>query len=330
MLVLKLKKHLFIMGLLLLSLQLNAVELSSRIIGGQDTSIEKWKSMAALVDSPDISNASLYNRQFCGGNLIADNWVVSAAHCLFRSDNSTGSLTQVSADTIRVILGIDNLNDSPVEELVVTNIIIHEDYDPSSQSSPNDIVLLELAHTTDTQKMDLFLQNTSEGMNSVVTGWGATSFDPLTENAGGFPEQLMEVTVPIVSNDTCASVYSALGGIIESSQLCAGLQEGGKDSCSGDSGGPLMVEENGIFKQAGIVSFGAGCALADAYGVYTRVSSFASWIENYIPNEPSKDVSGSSDTKDSGLGAGLLLFVILTCINAAVMLSGSRREKNHA
>jgi len=88
---------------------------------------------------------------------------------------------------------------------------------------------------------------------------------------------LREVEVPIVSNETCNDAY---GGIISSNMLCAGYPEGGKDACLGDSGGPLMVPAaDNSWLLTAVVSFGSGCALPDRYGVYTRVEPYLEWIE---------------------------------------------------
>lgn len=292
-------------------------DIEQRIIGGSKASIDDWKSMAALVISPDLSSNNLYNRQFCGGNLISNKWVLSAAHCFFNADPATGLMTQMAPDEIRVVLGIDNLNSTSAEELVVTNIITHPDYDAGNAGSPNDIALLELAQTTNQPFMPLYTGPASEGTSSTVIGWGATEFDPFSEAAGGFPTQLQEVTVPVVSNETCGST-AAYKGIIVDSQICAGLEQGGKDSCSGDSGGPLMIEENGVFKQAGIVSFGAGCALADAYGVYTRVKSFTSWMADYTgdtDNVNNNENENNSDEEElpkaAASGSVLIMFLLL-------------------
>lgn len=97
---------------------------------------------------------------------------------------------------------------------------------------------------------------------------------------GPQPAILQKVTVPIWSNTHCQGKYgtSAPGGIIES-MLCAGVDS--KDSCTGDSGGPLMVNE-GTWTQVGIVSWGIGCGEGQYPGVYTRVSSFIPWITKNI------------------------------------------------
>jgi secreted trypsin-like serine protease len=97
-------------------------------------------------------------------------------------------------------------------------------------------------------------------------------------SAATLENNLREVQVPIVSNETCNDAY---GGLITPSMLCAGYPEGGKDACLGDSGGPLMVPAaDDSWLLTAVVSFGVGCAQPDSYGVYTRVRPYLEWIES--------------------------------------------------
>jgi secreted trypsin-like serine protease len=91
---------------------------------------------------------------------------------------------------------------------------------------------------------------------------------------------LQEVAVPIVDSTRCQAGYSGTNVRITANMLCAGLTQGGKDSCQGDSGGPLVVKgADGKWQQAGVVSFGIGCARPERFGVYTRVANYVPWIE---------------------------------------------------
>ena len=111
-----------------------------------------------------------------------------------------------------------------------------------------------------------------------VVGWGKT------DNNKPVSPQLQQVSVPFVDNPTCNDKYgAAIAGVdIGSTQLCGG--EDGKDSCSGDSGGPMLSSElnDGRWAVIGIVSFGASglCANSLFPGVYTRVDKYLDWIES--------------------------------------------------
>ena len=88
---------------------------------------------------------------------------------------------------------------------------------------------------------------------------------------------LQEVSVPIVSDQLCREAYP---GEITQNMFCAGFKQGGKDSCQGDSGGPLIISDgNGGWIQAGVVSWGNGCASPDFYGVYARVANYIDWLD---------------------------------------------------
>jgi len=109
---------------------------------------------------------------------------------------------------------------------------------------------------------------------ATVIGWGRTM------EGGDTSAVLRQVEIPIVSNETCQQSYP---NGITSNMMCAGREEGGRDSCQGDSGGPLMVRGSGQdWRQAGVVSFGIGCARPNFYGVYTRISQYLFWIDSQI------------------------------------------------
>jgi hypothetical protein len=95
---------------------------------------------------------------------------------------------------------------------------------------------------------------------------------------------LQKVVVEVIPQDTCNSEKMYDGIINQESMLCAGIDEGGKDACYGDSGGPLLMIQNGHYVQVGVVSFGAGCARPNRPGVYSRISTAADWIQDQICN----------------------------------------------
>lgn len=231
-----------------------------RIIGGTQAAEDAWPWMAALV----TRGSTPYNGQFCGGALIHANWVLTAAHCL--------------GGNIDVVLGTNDLtaSASTYERIQVIQQIPHPNY--NSDTEDNDVALLELAQVSAQTPIAWNTDSAynAAGLTSTVIGWGNTVYPGYS-----YPEMLMQVDVPIVSDAACSAAYP---GEITSNMLCAGYAAGGKDSCQGDSGGPLMVSiGSGSYVQVGVVSWGEGCALAGYYGVYTRVSNYAAWISSYVP-----------------------------------------------
>ena len=237
------------------------------IIGGVEAVPGAWPWMAALVTA---SEPNAYNGQFCGGALIAPEWVITAAHC-FNSDDPT---------QVDVVLGRHTLSSNEGQRHNVAQIILHPNYDENTNDS--DIALLRLATASAQPTISLITPATANlanpGVNATVAGWG--NMDP--DGGNNFPDALQQVTLPIVSNETCNSPQSYNGGITDN-MLCAGFAAGGQDSCQGDSGGPLMIPNTGGagWVHVGVVSFGNGCAQPNFYGVYTRVSMFHAWVESH-------------------------------------------------
>lgn len=243
------------------------------IIGGQQVEKGDYPWTVALAYDVD---ADLFQRQFCGASVIADKWVLTAAHCLFdrRSD-------VLATTDFKVAINATFLPDPDAVELIATNIFIHPDYDHSANNPHSDIALIELATESGITPIKLSTKITDElvGLQATVIGWGAT--DDSDPSNSVYPNWAHEVDVPIVSLDICNAPQSYANAIY-SNQLCAGYAEGGRDSCVGDSGGPLVVTFEGELQQVGVVSFGFGCAIADYYGIYTTVPYFIGWINEYV------------------------------------------------
>ena len=193
-----------------------------------------------------------------------------------------------------ILLTNGSLRDEESERVQVVEIIRHPSY--VRMSGDADIALLRLEKPIDhpfAQLLEAFDDEAERaGRIATVVGWGKT-------NQAVRVDSLQQVEVPFVSQSTCVSAYQQFGYTITTNMLCAGLAEGGKDACSGDSGGPIMVPEYASDETtptkwliAGIVSWGKDCAKPNAYGVYTRVSNFVPWI--YYQIWQTRDWGGST------------------------------------
>lgn len=232
------------------------------IVGGVPAASGAWPWQAAIESR--WAPGSQYEF-LCGGSVIAERWVLTAAHCL-----EVGT----SAQDLRVRVGTNYL-EAGGQVSSVERIAAHADFVPATFD--NDIALLELTDPVGVVPVSVVSalqvdQLAAAGTIGTVTGWGALS-------EGGTPSPyLQQVDVPFWFMSGCRAAYGVAS--ITANMFCAGLEEGGRDSCQGDSGGPLVYQTaDGGYLQAGIVSWGGGCAQPMNPGVYTNVAEYAQWIE---------------------------------------------------
>ena len=172
---------------------------------------------------------------------------------------------------------------------VVSRIVVHPEYNPNTQE--NDIALLELPQPVGFEPITLpSVANPVpiDGELATAAGWGATS------EGGPQSNQLLEVDLPIVAHNACLPFYQ--NSLNQPLMLCAGgVPFGGRDSCQGDSGGPLFVTRADQVVQAGIVSFGVGCARPGIPGIYTRMIAYTDWISGFVNDLRIYDGSGADE-----------------------------------
>jgi secreted trypsin-like serine protease len=251
----------------LLLVQQSTLRADPRIVGGEDAAVGELPWQVVVFPGPNL----------CGGTLIDNEWVLTAAHCVVDENDMP-----LAPGDVQVVAGEYNLSqfDGDEQERGVVAVIVHPDYDPAS--SDNDVALLQLDAAVvpgaSVATIPLVFSPANDALvapdvSSLVSGWGATS------EGGNSPDILQKVRLPLVNNAACEQAY---GGGITANMLCAGPQEGGRDSCQGDSGGPLVVPDGNGWRLAGVVSFGSGCAQPGFYGVYARVSQYTGWIGTHV------------------------------------------------
>jgi|ERR1711915_193623 len=229
-----------------------------RIVGGENAAVGEFPHQIALL------YGGVGGSLMCGGSLVSENWVVTAGHCC----------DGMSARELGVSVGSYSLHhsDAGQEDIAVKTVVQHEMYD--DYTLENDICLLELespatmSDTVGTIALPSDQEDYEAGTMCTVTGWGAVS------EGGHLANKLQKVDVPVVSDADCRSAYGQED--VTDSMICAGLDEGGKDSCQGDSGGPFMCGK----QLSGVVSWGYGCAQPGFPGVYTQTSYFIDWLNN--------------------------------------------------
>ncbi|XP_054259697.1 venom protease-like [Macrosteles quadrilineatus] len=252
-----------------------AAAVGDRIVGGQDAALGEWPWIAAL-GYTSSSRAGL--QWLCGGALVTNRHVITAAHCVVIPQDKTLSVVRLGDLDLEegVVDGA-----SPVE-VDVDRAIPHPNYRSSGKTDDIAVVRLKTQVQFNDFIQPICLPSTSyfrstslTGQKPYVAGWGALFF------RGPSTKALQQVDVSITAENVCRNAYSSQrGAVIDNRVLCA--SNPGKDACQGDSGGPLMLGRDDTFYLIGVVSYGKNCADPQYPGVYTRVSSFINWINNNL------------------------------------------------
>ncbi|KAL2086601.1 hypothetical protein ACEWY4_017660 [Coilia grayii] len=229
----------------------------TKIVNGENAVSGSWPWQVSLQQSNGF--------HFCGGSLINQYWVLTAAHC------------RVSARSHRVVLGDHDRGSTaePIQTMKIAKAIPHPRY--STNTFNNDLTLLKLASpaqlTDRVSPVCLASSGTSfpTGTQCVTTGWGKTG-------STASPRVLQQTALPLVSVFECGKYWGH--NMLTDTMMCAGAS--GASSCQGDSGGPLVCESSGVWTQVGVVSWGTSNCNVLAPAVYAKVSFLRSWIDQTV------------------------------------------------
>ncbi|XP_017770707.1 PREDICTED: chymotrypsin-1-like [Nicrophorus vespilloides] len=224
-------------------------KLDWRIVGGLEAEDGQFPYQVSLQSK---------GKHTCGGSIITDKWILTAAHCVIG----------VSSSSLTVVTGTNKL-DKAGASYPVAKVIHHEDY--NSFLLQHDIALIKVKEAIEfnekVQPIALADQELEDGEDCVLSGWGSTVFP------GNSPNELRFVQLRVISKEQCQNAQK--NKEIYESQICT-LTQKGEGACHGDSGGPLVADG----KLVGIVSWGKPCAVGYP-DVFTKVYSYLRWIKSY-------------------------------------------------
>ena len=269
---------------------------SPRIIGGN---VVPASSVPWTVAIMTASQPNGYQAQFCGGSLIDQSWVLTAAHCV----------DGTSASAIDVGWGQSLLSQmTAANRHAVSEVIVHPSYNAANDTA--DIALLKLTTAVPSATtIDINSNATWSALNDSVStyGWGNISTSGTT-----YPDDLRGVNLVDMAGPSGAcgnygSSYDALH------MLCAGVPGGGKDACQGDSGGPLVMPTPGnptVPLLIGVTSWGNGCALNGYPGLWSRVSTYHPWITKTMTRTKPAITIGSATITEGDTGTRIAKFTV--------------------
>jgi len=244
------------------------------IVGGTQATIADAPWQVGLISA---NAADEWNGQFCGGSIIATQWIATAAHCVV-----SGS-TVSSPASIRILAGQATLSTTTNNRAVaVSNIYVHPLY--GSSGDGDDIALIKLSSPLtlvpgSVQKIDIPTAAPAVSSTDLITGWGDQA-----SGSGNYPTVMRKAQLQVFADNICATAYGA--GYSNAKMVCAANASYTIDTCQGDSGGPMAHNTGTAWVLDGITSFGQGCASFGYPGVYTEVFNYSSWIATTTATTP--------------------------------------------
>ncbi|XP_053721953.1 chymotrypsin B-like [Synchiropus splendidus] len=230
----------------------------ARIVNGEEAVPHSWPWQVSLQQTNGF--------HFCGGSLINENWVVTAAHCNVRTyhnvivgEHDKGYGTQEATQVIKP-----------------AKVFTHPNWNPRTINNDISLIKLSTPARLSTNVSPVCLAEISDnfpaGMTCVTSGWGLTRY-----NAPSTPNKLQQAALPLLSNEQCKRHW---GSNISDVMICAG--GAGATSCMGDSGGPLVCQKDGAWTLVGIVSWGSSRCSTSTPAVYARVTELRAWADQIL------------------------------------------------
>ena len=267
-----------------------------RVVGGDNVVPGAYPWLTKVFLDKDLLH-------FCGASLIANRWLLTAAHCFAATDTEP----EVLAEDITAFVGLHHSNPDESSygfRIGVKRVFIHQDY--NGDTVYNDIALLQLLAPIPPQYAPVRVSTTIfkydgdlSGQTGNVAGWGSTTEVAPNDDfvRPSYPDVLQFGVVGLVSASDCAAAYGTT--YIRYTNVCSLTPSTDRiDPCQGDSGGPLFRHSSGdaTHEIIGVVSWGNGCAALERPGVYTAVAPYANWISMTIENIEAVDArDGNTD-----------------------------------
>ena len=259
----------------------------ARVVHGVQADKGQWPSAVSLNIVKEGGRAA----SLCAGTVIDSRWLLTAAHCIF--DRHRGGVRSVRAVTAFAKSNLPRQG----EVRRIKSIVVHTGFrdlprtGKASKGLINDIALLELETPTTAPRQKLLGQagqsaGLAAGTTATVIGWGVTKPRRPDEQSDSkqVSKALLRADVAIADRGACDAFLAFPGSVSTDPVFCAGDFKGGPDTCNGDSGGPIFVPGHaGEPLQAGVVSWGDGCAHPGTYGAYASVVHFEAWVRKHVP-----------------------------------------------
>ncbi|KAF9693300.1 hypothetical protein EKO04_008625 [Ascochyta lentis] len=229
------------------------------IVGGTTAKVNDFTFIAAVVHN---------NTVHCGGSLLNPTTVLVAAQCL-----------ELPAKDLQILVGTHDINSGGFGS-GVTKMFQHPQY--NYKIADKDVGIIKLDTPIPSALNIKYPTLAAAGSDPVagtvgkIAGWGDT------QTSEKYPSVLREVDIPVIDRAKCAAMYKSNKNInaITENMFCAVAKSGGKDACTGDSGGPMIDASTGVL--TGVASFGWQCARADSPGVYVRVGAVRDFIDKHL------------------------------------------------